>query len=283
MTTAPPIGITIFATDTSIGMVELAREVEARGFESLFVPEHTHIPASRKTPYPAGEPLPPEYFRTVDPFAALGAAAAVTSRIKLGTGICLVAQHNEINLAKQVATVDHLSDGRFVFGIGYGWNVDEMNSHGTQYNERREVVRERVLAMRALWTDEVASFEGNHVHLTPSYSWPKPTQAGGPPVLIGGAAGPKMFQHIAEYADGWIPIGGRGLTENKPKLEAAFEEAGRDPSTLRISIFGAAPDPGKIEHYGELGVERVVLWLPPAKADVVLPILDKYVDLIAST
>lgn len=278
--TTPPIGITIFATDTSIGMVELAREVEARGFESLFVPEHTHIPASRKTPYPAGDPLPQEYYRTVDPFSGLAAAAAVTSRIKLGTGICLVAQHNEINLAKQVATVDHISDGRFVFGIGYGWNEDEMNSHGTAYKERREVVRERILAMRALWTDEVASYEGTHVHLTPSYSWPKPKQAGGPPVLIGGAAGPKLFRHIAEYADGWIPIGGRGLTENKPKLEAAFEEAGRDPATLRISIFGAAPDPGKIEHYGELGVERVVLWLPPAGADVVLPMLDKYVDLL---
>jgi probable F420-dependent oxidoreductase len=207
----------------------------------------------------------------------------VTSRIKLGTGICLVAQHNEINLAKQVATVDHISEGRFVFGIGYGWNEDEMNSHGTEYKQRREIVRERMLAMRALWTDEVASYEGNHVHLTPSYSWPKPKQAGGPPVLIGGAAGPKLFAHIAEYADGWIPIGGRGVSENKPKLEAAFEEAGRDPSTLRISIFGAQPDAGKIEHYGEMGVERVVLWVPPAGPDVVLPLLDKYVDLLPSS
>src|SRR3954451_21473159 len=137
----PPIGITIFATDTSIGIVELAREVEARGFESLFVPEHTHIPATRKTPYPAGEPLPQEYFRTYDPFAALAAAAAVTERIKLGTGICLVGQHHEINLAKSVASVDTISNGRFVFGIGYGWNEDEMNSHGTMYSERRDVVR----------------------------------------------------------------------------------------------------------------------------------------------
>jgi probable F420-dependent oxidoreductase len=275
-----PIGITIFATDKSIGIAELAREVEDRGFESLFVPEHTHIPASRKTPYPAGEPLPEEYFRTLDPFSALSAAAAVTSRIKVGTGICLVGQHHEVNLAKQVATVDHISGGRMVFGIGYGWNADEMESHGTAYNQRREVVRERVLAMRSLWTDEVATFEGKHVHLTPSYSWPKPVQAGGPPVLIGGAAGPKMFQAIVEYADGWIPIGGRGLTENLPKLRAVAEEAGRDPASIGISVFGAAPDPGKIEHYGELGVDRVVLWLPPAPADVVLPILDKYVDLI---
>jgi probable F420-dependent oxidoreductase len=278
----PPIGITIFATDTSIGIVELAREVEDRGFESLFVPEHTHIPASRKTPYPAGDPLPPEYYRTLDPFSGLAAAAAVTSRIKLGTGICLVAQHHEINLAKQVATVDHLSGGRMVFGIGYGWNEDEMNSHGTDYKERREVVRERILAMRGLWTDEVASYEGTHVHLTPSYSWPKPVQAGGPPVLIGGAAGPKMFQAIVEYADGWMPIGGRGLTQNLPKLRQVAEEAGRDPEEIRISVFGSAPDPGKIEHFGELGVDRVVLWLPPAPADVVLPILDKYVDLLPS-
>ena len=275
------LGITIFLTDTSIGPVEIAREVEDRGFESLWVPEHTHIPATRKTPYPAGEPLPPEYYRTYDPFAALSAAAAVTSRIKLGTGICLVAQHHEINLAKSVATVDTVSDGRFVFGIGYGWNEDEMNSHGTAYKERRDVVRERILACRQLWTEEVASFEGTHVHLTPSYSWPKPIQAGGPPVLIGGAAGPKMFQAIADYADGWMPIGGRGLTENLPKLRAAFEEAGRDPDTLRISVFGSQPDPGRIGHYFELGCERVTLWLPPADRDTVLPMLDKYVDLLA--
>jgi probable F420-dependent oxidoreductase len=276
----PPLGITIFLTDTSIGPVELAREVEARGFESLWVPEHTHIPVSRKTPYPAGEPLPQEYFRTYDPFVALAAAGAVTEQIKLGTGICLVAQHHEINLAKAVASVDQVSEGRFVFGIGYGWNEDEMNSHGTAYKDRREVVRERMLAVRKLWTEEQASFEGTHVHLTPSYSWPKPVQAGGPPVLIGGAAGPKMFAAIAEYADGWMPIGGRGLTENLPKLKAAFEEAGRDPESVRVSVFGAQPDIGRIEHYGELGVERVTLWLPPAGRDTVLPILDKYQELL---
>jgi probable F420-dependent oxidoreductase len=280
--TQPPIGVTIFATDKSIAIDELAKEVEARGFESLFVPEHTHIPASRKTPYPAGEPLPEEYFRTLDPFSALSAAAAVTERIKLGTGICLVAQHHEVNCAKSVATVDHISEGRMVFGIGYGWNEDEMNTHGTEYKERRAVVRERVLAMRALWTDEVASFDGEHVHLEPSYSWPKPVQAGGPPVLIGGAAGPKMFEAVVDYADGWMPIGGRGLTENLPKLHAAAEAAGRDPSTVSISVFGSAPDPGKLEHFGKLGAERVVLWLPPADRDVVLPILDRYTELLSA-
>jgi probable F420-dependent oxidoreductase len=274
------LGITIFATDTSIDIAELAREVEDRGFESLFVPEHTHIPASRKTPYPAGEPLPEEYYRTLDPFSALAAAAAVTERIKLGTGICLVAQHHEVNLAKQVATVDHLSKGRMVFGIGYGWNEDEMNSHGTAYAERREVVRERVLACRALWTDEVASFDGEHVHLVPSYSWPKPVQAGGPPVLIGGAAGPKMFQAIVDYADGWMPIGGRGLTENLPKLHAAAEAVGRDPKSIRLTVFGSAPDPGKLDHFESLGAERVVFWVPPAPRDKVLPVLDELQKLL---
>jgi probable F420-dependent oxidoreductase len=277
-----PLGITIFATDTSIDIVELAKEVEDRGFESLFVPEHTHIPASRKTPYPAGEPLPQEYFRTLDPFSALSAAAAVTERIKLGTGICLVAQHHEVNCAKSVATVDHISDGRMVFGIGYGWNEDEMNTHGTAYKQRRDVVRERILAMRALWTEEVASFEGEHVHLPPSYSWPKPVQAGGPPVLIGGAAGPKMFQAVVDYADGWMPIGGRGMTENVPKLRAAAEEAGRDPDTISISVFGAQPDPGKLEHFERLGAERVVFWVPPAPRDVVLPVLDKLTPLLSA-
>jgi probable F420-dependent oxidoreductase len=277
---ATSLGVTIFATDKSIQPVELARAVEERGFESLFVPEHTHIPESRKTPYPAGEPLPEEYYRTHDPFVTLGAAAAVTIDLKLGTGICLVAQHDPIDLAKQVASVDVISGGRFVFGIGYGWNVDEMNDHGVQYGDRRDVVRERMLAMEALWTDEVASFDGTHVQLPPSFAWPKPTQQPRPPVLIGGAAGPKLFSHIAEYADGWIPIGGRGLTENLPKLEAAFEEAGRDPKSVRITVFGAAPDQGKIDHYRELGVERVVLWLPPAPSDTVLPILDKYQQLI---
>jgi probable F420-dependent oxidoreductase len=277
-----PIGITIFATDKAIDITELAREVEARGFDSLILPEHTHIPASRKTPYPAGEPLPEEYYRTLDPFSGLSAAAAVTERIKLGTGICLVAQHHEVNLAKQVATVDHLSNGRMVFGIGYGWNEDEMNSHGVAYKERRAVVREKVLAMRALWTDEVASFEGEHVHLVPSYSWPKPVQAGGPPVLIGGAAGPKLFAAIADYADGWMPIGGGGLTQNIPKLRAAFEEAGRDPDTLRVIIGGSNPDPGKLAHFESLGVESVAFWLPPAGRDTVLPILDRYTELLAS-
>lgn len=274
------LGVTIFATDKSIQPVELASAVEERGFESLFVPEHTHIPVSRKTPYPAGEPLPEEYFRTHDPFVALGAAAAVTTNLTVATGICLVAQHDPIDLAKQIASLDLISGGRFVFGIGYGWNVDEMNDHGIDFTLRRDIVRERMLAIESLWKDEVASFEGQHVHLAPSYAWPKPVQQPRPPVLIGGAAGPKLFAAIAEYADGWIPIGGRGLTENLPKLKAAFEAAGRDPESVRITVFGAQPDAGKLDHYRELGVERVVFWLPPASSDTVLPILDKYTQFL---
>ena len=274
------LGVTIFATDKSIQPVELASAVEERGFESLFVPEHTHIPVSRKTPYPAGEPLPEEYFRTHDPFVALGAAAAVTTNLTVATGICLVAQHDPIDLAKQIASLDLISGGRFVFGIGYGWNVDEMNDHGIDFTLRRDIVRERMLAIESLWKDEVASFEGQHVHLPPSYAWPKPVQQPRPPVLIGGAAGPKLFAAIAEYADGWIPIGGRGLTENLPKLKAAFEAAGRDPESVRITVFGAQPDAGKLDHYRELGVERVVFWLPLAPSDTVLPILDKYTQFL---
>lgn len=274
------LGVTIFATDKSIQPVELASAVEERGFESLFVPEHTHIPVSRKTPYPAGEPLPEEYFRIHDPFVALGAAAAVTTNLTVATGICLVAQHDPIDLAKQIASLDLISGGRFVFGIGYGWNVDEMNDHGIDFTLRRDIVRERMLAIESLWKDEVASFEGQHVHLPPSYAWPKPVQQPRPPVLIGGAAGPKLFAAIAEYADGWIPIGGRGLTENLPKLKAAFEAAGRDPESVRITVFGAQPDAGKLDHYRELGVERVVFWLPPASSDTVLPILDKYTQFL---
>jgi probable F420-dependent oxidoreductase len=271
----------MFATDTSADIVEVAREVESRGFESLFVPEQTHIPTSRETAYPLGD-LPDEYRRVLDPFAALSAAAAVTERIKLGTGVCQVAQHHEINCAKSIATIDHISNGRVVFGIGLGWNVEEMSNHGVDFQDRREVVRERVLAMKALWTQDEASFEGRHVHLAPSWMWPKPVQPAGPPILIGGAAGPKLFEAIVDYADGWIPIGGRRLTENLAQLHTLAEKAGRDPASISVCVYGPQPDRGKLEHFANLGVERVVLWLPPAGRDVILPLLDQYTELLAS-
>ncbi len=274
------IGVTIFLTDKSIGVVELARALEERGFESLFVPEHTHIPVSRRTPYPGGGELPDEYRRTHDPFVMLGAAAAVTDNLVLGTGICLVAQRDPILLAKEVASVDAVSNGRFVFGIGYGWNVDEMEDHGVVPRERRELVREQMLAIKELWRDDEASFDGKYVKLPPTWSWPKPVQQPSPPIFIGGAPGPTLFRHIAEYADGWMPIGGAGVRDSLPALHAAAEEAGRDPASLDLLIFFSLPDRGKVDYYREMGVTRTVFGLPSAPADVVLPLLDRYAELL---
>ena len=274
------IGVTIFLTDNSIGVLELARALEERGFESLFVPEHTHLPVSRKTPYPMGGELPDEYRRTHDPFVVLSAAAAVTENLRVGTGICLVAQRDTIVLAKEVASLDAISNGRFVFGVGYGWNVDEMEDHGVIPKERREYVREQMLAMRSLWADEEASFDGKYVSLPKSWLWPKPVQQPSPRIFVGGAAGPILFRHIAEYAHGWMPIGGGGLRDSLPRLHQAFEEAGRDPSDADLVIFFSIPDKGKLEYYAELGATRTVFGLPSAPADVVLPLLDKYAELL---
>jgi probable F420-dependent oxidoreductase len=271
----------MFATDRSMGVVDLALEAEARGFESLYLPEHTHIPTSRRTPPPSGDAeLPEEYRRTVDPFVALAGAAAATETIRLGTGICLVAQREPIVTAKAVATLDALADGRFDFGVGFGWNADEIENHGVGMEERRAVAREHVLAMQELWRNDEASFSGAHVQLTESWSWPEPVQPGGPPVLVGGAAGPKLFAHVAEYADGWIPIGGAGLTEAIPRLRDVVADAGRDPAGLRIVPFGSIPDPAKLEHFATIGVTEVVFRLPSRTRDRVLPVLDGWATLI---
>ena len=271
------IGLTMFATDRSMDLVTLAREAESRGFASLYVPEHTHIPTSRITPAPTGEAeLAEEYRRTLDPFVALGAATAVTSRIKLGTGVCLVAQRDPIVLAKEVATLDLLSNGRFVFGIGFGWNREEMADHGVAYAERRAIVREKMLAMRAIWTRERAGYLGTWVKFDESWSWPKPVQRPYPPVLLGGAPGPKLFAHIAEYGDGWIPIGGAGIAAALPALRAALEENGRDLSSARIVPFGTLPSEGKLDYYASIGVSEVVLRIPSASRDEVLAVLDGY-------
>jgi probable F420-dependent oxidoreductase len=273
-------GVTMFMTDQTIGPVELAREVEARGLHSLYVPEHTHIPTSRRTPAPTGDAeLAEEYRRTLDPFVALAMAAAVTERLVVGTGICLVAQRDPIVTAKAVASLDRESDGRFVFGIGFGWNADEIENHGVDMKRRRDIARDHVLAMQSLWSDEVASFDGEFVHLSPSWSWPKPG-AGRPPILMGGAAGPKLFAAVAEYADGWIPIGGAGVRAALADLERACEARGRDPKSLRIVPFGTVPDPGKLEYYASIGIEEVVLRLPGGPADKVLPRLDRLAALV---
>jgi probable F420-dependent oxidoreductase len=269
------IGVTLFATDRTIRPDELAAEAEARGFESLYLPEHTHIPTSRLTPAPTGDAeLPEEYRRTLDTWVALASAAAVTTTLRLGSGIALVVEHDPIALAKQVATLDHLSGGRVVFGVGFGWNREEAEDHGVDWPARRAVTRERVKAMQSLWTEEVASFDGEFVHLSPSWAWPKPVQDH-IPVLLGGAAGPILFEHIADYGDGWIPIGGAGLSESLPRLRDVWAEKGRDPSRLEVIPFGTVPTPGKLEHYANLGVTEVVVRIPGGGRDDVLRTLDR--------
>src|SRR6478609_10073960 len=275
-------GVTMFMTDQTMPPVDLARAVEERGLHSLYVPEHTHIPTSRITPPPTGDAeLRDEYKRTLDPLVALAMCAAATERLVVGTGVCLVAQRDPIVTAKAIATLDHMSGGRFVLGMGFGWNADEIEQHGVTMPDRRAVAREHVLAMRALWSSDVGEFHGEHVTIEPSWSWPKPTRPGGPPVLIGGAAGPKMFAHVAEYADGWIPIGGAGVRAALEDLSRACDDVGRDASTLRIVPFGTVPDPGKLAYYEDLGIREIVLRIPGGDADAVLPVLDEYASLIA--
>ncbi|MFD5230423.1 LLM class F420-dependent oxidoreductase [Streptomyces qaidamensis] len=273
------IAVTIFLTDETITPTRLARELEDRGFAGLYLPEHTHIPVERTTPYPAGGELPPEYGRTLDPFVALGQAAAVTERLGLGTGITLVAQHDPIDLAKQVATLDHLSGGRFTLGLGFGWNVEEAADHGVRWSTRRELVRDRMALMRALWSAEPVAHDGEFGGVRASHAYPKPVQKPrgpvvGPRTLVGGAAGPKLFSHISEYADGWLPIGGRGLGESLPVLRAAWADAGRDPQALQVVPYAVHPTPGKLAHYADLGIEEVVAQLPPAGEAEVLKTLD---------
>ena len=275
------IGVTMHTTDRSMSAIDLAREAEARGYHSLYLPEHTHIPTSRRTPPPTGdEVLAEEYMRSPDPYISLAGAAAVTERILLGTGIGLPAQHDPITFAKQLATLDNISRGRLVFGIGFGWNHEEMENHGIDVKRRRERVREHVLAMQALWSQDVAEFRGEFVNFEPSWQWPKPVQQPRPRILIGGAAGPKLFAHIAEYADGWMPIGGTGLAAALEGLRAAVAERGRDESALHIVPFGTIPDAGKLEYYESVGATEVVLRLPSKARDEVLPVLDDYTQFL---
>jgi probable F420-dependent oxidoreductase len=280
-------GVTMFATDVSIEVVELARAVEERGLDSLWLPEHTHIPVARTTPWPGGPgELPDEYKRALDPLVALAAAASATRRLRLGTGILLAAQRDPIVTAKAIATLDHLSGGRAAMGVGFGWNEEEMAHHGVAYASRRDVAREHVMAMQALWADDEAAFAGEHVRFAPTWLWPKPRQrdaAGKPrvPTLVGGGAGPKMFAHVVSYADGWIPIGGAGLTDAIPRLHEAAAAAGRDPAELEVVPFGSIPDHGKLDHFEKIGVTETVFRLPSAPRDVVLPRLDDQAKLVA--
>ncbi|MFI9720499.1 TIGR03619 family F420-dependent LLM class oxidoreductase [Streptomyces sp. NPDC052396] len=283
------IATTTFLTDQTISPVRLARELEQRGYAGLYLPQHTHIPVSRETPAPTGDPLPPEYGRALDPMVALAQAAAVTHRITLGTGVALVAQHDPIVLAKQVATLDSLSGGRFTFGIGYGWNVEEAADHGVEWSSRRRLVRDRVALMRALWADEPTAYQGEFGSVQASWAHPKPVQRPrerkgaepltGPRTLIGGSAGPGLFAHIAEYADGWMPVGGSGLTEQLPRLREAWAAAGR-PGEPEVVPYAVHPSAGKLAHYGNLGIEEVVVGLPTASEDEVLRALDAHAEFL---
>jgi probable F420-dependent oxidoreductase len=278
------IGLMIFPTATTIQPAELGVIAEERGFESLWFPEHSHIPVSRETPWGGREdapPLPDHYWRSYDQIVALTSVAAATTKLRLGTGISLVAQHDPLWLAKQIATLDVLSDGRVEFGIGYGWNKEELRHHGVAYLERRALLREKVLAMRALWTEDEASFTGEFVQLEPSWAWPKPVQQPHPPIIMGGAAGPKTIVHIVEFCDGWMPIYGRyDITEAIGGLRAAAEDAGRDPASIDIGVFSAPGKPDRLEALRDAGVSRVVLFLPQTSRDDALATIDGYTPLV---
>ncbi len=273
-------GVLMFATDYAIRIDELARETEARGFESLFVPEHTHIPASRRSPFAGGE-LPKEYWHTVDPFVGLMAAAAATKTLKVGTGICLIIERDTIVTAKAAATLDFLSNGRFLFGIGAGWNAEEMENHGTVFKTRYQKMREQVLAMKEIWTKDEPKFHGDFVTFDPIWSWPKPVQKGGPPVLLGGESG-YTLQRVVDYCDGWFP---RGRAHEKilpglDELKARAAKAGRDMKTISVSVFGAAPDEAVLDTYRKAGITRAMFRLPSESRDKILPLLDKLATLI---
>ncbi|MCW2548066.1 MAG: rutA [Mycobacterium sp.] len=277
-------GITMFPADYAIDPASLAREVEARGFDSLFFPEHSHIPVSRRSPYPGGGDLPRMYSHTYDPFIALTACAAATQTLKVGTGICLVIQRDPIHTAKEVASVDQLSGGRFLFGVGAGWNREEMSDHGTDPRVRMDVLVERVLAMKELWTKDEAEFHGKYVDFEPTWAWPKPAQQPHPPVLVGGM-GPGVIDRVLACGDEWLPqnVSLDNIDEfakRASELQARAADAGRGP--IPMTLFAAVPDPKTIEAYAKVGITSCVFFVPDAGRDVVLPELDKLAGLIAN-
>jgi probable F420-dependent oxidoreductase len=275
-------GVYMFATDYAIRPDDLARAVEERAFESLWVPEHTHIPASRRSPWPGGPHLPREYWRTLDPFVALSLAAAVTTRLKLGTGICLVIERDTIVLAKEVASLDWVSRGRVLFGIGGGWNAEEMEHHGTDFGSRWKRLREQVAALKAIWTQDEAEYHGKFVDFEKIWSFPKPVQKPYPPILMGGG-GPNARQRAVDFDGHWMPIAGRDSIEAElADLRARAEKAGRDPATVTVSLFGATPDERKLAAWRELGVARAIFRLPSGSRDEVLPLLDRQATLAAT-
>jgi probable F420-dependent oxidoreductase len=273
-------GAAIFFTEHSIGPIELARALEERGFESLWAPEHSHIPVSRKTPYPGGGELPKEYYDVMDPFVTLTAAAAATKTLKVATGICLVQQRDVIQTAKLVASIDQVSGGRFLFGIGGGWNQDEMENHGTVFETRFLRVRESIEAMKEIWTKPEAEYHGEIVKFDAIFAWPKPVQKPWPPIIVGGGF-PQGARRAIRYGDGWLPIvNANGLEKILPQYHAMLKEAGRDAADVPITAWNARLEADSIKRFAELGVPRVVTTLPPANADKVLPILDRWAEMI---
>ena len=271
------IGITAFLTDHAMGPGEFARAVEERGFDSMYLPEHTHLPLRESEPPSLVEGVTAEdYRRSLDPLVALAAAAQSTTRIRLGTGVLLVALHDPITLAKQIATLDHLSNGRVELGVGFGWNRSEAQDHGINFSLRREIAAEKIACIQRIWAEDVPSFRGRHVHLEPCSSWPKPVQRPGPPVLVGGGANDNVFELIAACGQGWMPIGGRGVAAALPRLRRRLVAAGRDPDSIRVVPFGTVPSKEKLEHFERAGIAEVILRVQVGPPSVMLEQLDAH-------
>jgi probable F420-dependent oxidoreductase len=276
------IGATMFFTDYAIAAQELGPALEQRGFESIWAPEHSHIPLSRRSAWPGGAELPKKYFDAMDPFVTLSVIAAVTRTLKLGTGVCLVIQRDTIQTAKLVASLDQVSAGRFLFGIGGGWNAEEMEDHGTEFKTRFKKLREQMEAMKAIWTTSKPEYAGDLVKFPPMMAWPKPVQKPYPPIILGGAF-PHAARRAIAYGDGWIPIAGRGdadLADQIAQFRQMAKEAGRDPDTLPITIFSAPEDLDVLKKYRDMGVARALVGLPSADTDEVMPILDRWAELM---
>lgn len=281
METGLLFGVNFFPTAYSIHPAELARELEARAFESFWVAEHSHIPVKRETPWPGGAELPQRYYDVMDPFVALAVAASVTERLLVGTGIALVVQRDPIQLALQVASLDVVSGGRVLFGVGAGWNFEEMRNHGTDPGRRFGLLRERIEAMKVLWTDDQAEYHGQQVDFDPVFAYPKPVQQPHPPIHVGGAF-PGGMRRAVRYGDGWIPIGGRGDLDLRSSITALHEECqrvGRDPATVEVSLYSAPTTEAELQEVAEAGVHRAVFSLPSAGRDEVLPLLDRLTTL----
>jgi probable F420-dependent oxidoreductase len=273
-------GVSLFPTEYTLPPAEFAKAVEERGLDAIFFPEHTHIPTSRKTPWPGGADLPKHYLHTHDPFVALAACAAVTSRIQLGFGVCLVTQRDPIMTAKQVASLDLISGGRVIFGVGAGWNREEMENHGTPFKMRWPILRERVLAMKTIWREEEASFHGTHVDFDPIWSYPKPARAGGPPVWLG-AKSRYITERVAEYGDGFMPIFGREGQASIAQLKEACARRGRDFSEIALASFGPPPTEAASVQCINEGYTHLIYVLPAAEPAKVLAKLDQLAELVS--